>query len=138
MAAQNWRYWITFEPGLAFRFARFVLTGLLNTAFGYGIFAAGVNLGLRPEVALAFATALGIPFNFVSMGKLVFGHSRVKMLPRFFAVYVVTFGINALVLRVLIDFGLSPLLAQLLLLPLFAVVIFLAMQQFVFKVAERR
>jgi putative flippase GtrA len=51
---------------------RFMFVGLLNTLFGYSLYALFIYLGLIYYLAIIFSTALGALFNFKTIGKLVF------------------------------------------------------------------
>jgi putative flippase GtrA len=115
------------------RFFVFLLVGGLNTAVGYGLFAAFIFLGADTSLALAAATILGVLFNFKSIGRLVFESGNVRLLPRFVGIYAVQFGINLAALKALESTGASPLLAQLLILPPLAVASFIMMRHFVFR-----
>jgi putative flippase GtrA len=119
------------------RFARFLAVGLLNTAFGYGVFAAGVLAGLAPAWALLPATVLGIGFNFLTTGRLVFASRDTTRLPRFVLCYAAVYGFNALALEALADLGLSPLASQLVLLPPVVVATFAIMRLLVFREVAR-
>lgn len=114
-------------------FLRFLLTGLVNTAVGYALFAALLLSGARPLLAVAMATALGALFNFLSIGIVVFRNADVMLLPRFLAVYVVQCGVNSAALSALAAIGVGPLIGQFLLLPPLAIVTFLAMRSMVFR-----
>lgn len=76
------------------QFVRFLLVGLLNTAFGYGAFALLILAGLPYPLAAFLSTVAGILFNFKSYGTLVFRSHDNRLLLRFFAVYLVCYGIN--------------------------------------------
>jgi putative flippase GtrA len=115
------------------RFVRFVIVGAVNTIFGYLIYAGGIALGLVPEIALLLATLVGVPFNFMTTGTIVFASRNGDRMPRFIAVYVVIYGLNALGLRILVATGILPLQAQLILIPVFVIGTFLAMRRFVFQ-----
>lgn len=116
-------------------FLRFLLTGLVNTAVGYALFAALLLSGARPLLAVAMATALGALFNFLSIGIVVFRNADVMLLPRFLAVYVVQCCVNSAALSALAAIGVGPLIGQLLLLPPLAIGTFLAMRSMVFRTA---
>ena len=77
-----------------FPFLRFIGTGALNTAFGYGVFCLGLALGLGPGWALALQFGLGIPFNFAVHGRFVFGHAGYGRLPAYAAVYLGLYALN--------------------------------------------
>jgi len=87
---------------IRFRFLRFIGTGALNTAFGYGVFCLGLAAGLGPGQALALQFSLGIPFNYAVHGRLVFGYSGYGRLPAYAAVYLCLYALNLVVLKALV------------------------------------
>lgn len=112
---------------------RFLATGLLNTAFGYGAYALLVILGAPVWLAVAGATALGVMFNFFSYGKLVFGPAGLGRLPAFLAVYGVLYGLNVGLVHVLMAQGVGALLAQALMVPLLAFLSFFLLRHYVYN-----
>ncbi|WP_242138005.1 GtrA family protein [Sphingomonas sp. TREG-RG-20F-R18-01] len=114
------------------RFLVFLAVGGLNTLVGYGLFGLFLWLGLAPIAALAVATVGGVLFNFQSIGRIVFADGTMRRLPAFIAVYTVQFAVNAGALTLLRSAGLSPMLAQAVMVPLLAVGSFFAMRRFVY------
>lgn len=112
---------------------RFLFVGGLNALFGYAVFALGLFLGLPPAAALLVATILGVLFNFMTTGRLVFGMSSRRLLPRFCLVYAVVYLANTAALNGLVRAGLSPFLAQAGLVPVSALGTFVLMKAFVFS-----
>ena len=102
------------------RFARFLGTGVVNTAFGYGVFLLGLSVGLAPGLALALQFGLGIPFNYLLHGRFVFGTRGIGRLPYYAAAYLVLYGINLLCLRALASVIPAALAQGLMLLPMAA------------------
>ncbi len=101
------------------RFARFLVVGGVNTAFGYATFAVLLQVGLHYAVAAALSTGLGVLFNFQTIGRLVFGSRDPTLIFRFVGVYVATYLLNVGALRLLQGGALDVLHAQaLLVLPL--------------------
>lgn len=117
------------------QFARFLVVGLANTAFGYGVFAGLVLAGVAPMAALVLAYLLGVPFNFVTTGRWVFGGlpRSAGSFVRFVAAYAVIFVFNTALYRVAQALVALPLLAQALCLPVVAVFSFLVFRLHVFK-----
>lgn len=113
-------------------FIRFLIVGLLNTLFGYGVFVVVVALGAGIGLALVVSTILGVLFNFQTTRRLVFRSKAAGLLGRFVAVYGVSLAINYLALRALAQTGLPAWIAQgILILPL-ALLTFVLQRQFVF------
>lgn len=100
---------------------RFVLTGALNTAVGFALYAGLVVAGLAMAWALFVATALGMLFNFFSFGHLTFRQPGMHRLPRFLLAYSVIYLANlALLWAVRQALGLDAIVAQLACLPFVA------------------
>lgn len=83
-------------------FIRYLLVGGLNTAFGYSVFALLVFVGLHYSIALFFATAAGVFFNFKTFGSLVFGQSDCRLIWRFLAVYGFLYAVNVFLVLLLL------------------------------------
>lgn len=113
------------------RFIRFLAVGGLNTLVGYLIFATLILIGLPTPAAIVLATVLGVLFNYVSTGGIVF-RDRTGRLWRFVAVYVVQTGLNIGGVTALERAGIHPLIGGFVVLPGLVVFTFLAMRRFVF------
>lgn len=115
------------------RWVRFLLVGVVNTVFGYILFAAFV-LGGAPRLwAVIGMTALGALFNFRSIGHLVFERNDLSLLPRFLGVYAGQCVINWFALSVMVEAGFSALVGQAILVPFLAAGVYFAMQTLVFR-----
>jgi putative flippase GtrA len=113
------------------RFIRFLVVGGLNTLVGYLIFAALILAGLPTPAAIVLATILGVLFNYLSTGGIVF-RDRSGRLVRFAAVYVVQMGLNIAGVTTLEQAGIPALIGGFVVLPVLVVFTFLAMRRFVF------
>lgn len=76
------------------KFIKFILVGILNTAFGYSLFALFIFLNMHYSLAVFLSTVLGVLFNFKTIGKLVFDSHDNSLIFRFIAVYVLLYLIN--------------------------------------------
>lgn len=76
------------------KFFRFILVGILNTAFGYSLFALFIFLNIHYSLAVFLSTVLGVLFNFKTIGKLVFDSHDNSLIFRFITVYVLLYLIN--------------------------------------------
>lgn len=120
------------QPLLAQRFVRFLLVGVLNTAFGYTCFALLHWAGLGDSLALFLATVAGVLFNFRTIGPLVFGSSDPRLLWRFVGVYAVIYTANVGALHLLEFLGVSALAGQAILALPVAAASFVLNRRFVF------
>lgn len=123
---------LIYSTGRYYQFLRFLLVGALNTFFGQSVFIIFVLCSVRDQVALLLATVAGVIFNYSTAKRVVFqrsgsGAARWK----FILCYVVTFGLNALLLSIGAQF-MSPILTQLLLALPIALLTFVLMRQYVF------
>src|SRR5512135_1115327 len=93
------------------QFLRFIIVGGLNTAFGYGVFALMLTLGLHYSLAALLATILGILFNFKTYGTLVFKNPDNRLILKFVGVYGISYVLTVVALGILKSFGLSAYMA---------------------------
>ena len=79
------------------RLWRYYQAGIVNTAFGYGLYALFVALGLNMYLAQIVAHLLGMAFNYVTYSRHAFHDSDVSK-SRFVASYAVNYllGLGAL------------------------------------------
>ena len=57
---------------LKLQFIRYVLVGIGNTLFSYGLYAVLLFIGFEYRVASLLALVLGIAFSFTTQGTVVF------------------------------------------------------------------
>jgi len=105
---------------------KFGLVGVLNTIFGYLVYAALVLLGVWPGAALALAYVIGVAWNYMTHAKLVFKSQKGHGVFGYIGIYVLIYLGNAFLLQMAITAGISPLVAQAGLAVLFAGVSFFA------------
>ncbi len=114
------------------RFLRFLLVGVLNTVFGYAVFATFILLGIHYALAAFLGTLLAIAFNFKTTGTIVFRSHDNRLILRFFCVYAITYVVGIAVLKTFKSFGIHVLVtAAVTTLPM-AALSFLLMRWFVF------
>jgi putative flippase GtrA len=88
-------------------FLQYLLTGILNTVFGYAVFAGGIYIGLPNWLALLSSTILGTLFNFKTFGRLVFDSQDNSRIFIFIGVYGVLYLLNLTLIRLFVSFGLN-------------------------------
>jgi putative flippase GtrA len=122
----------------AAKVGRFLATGVLNTAFGYGLYALLVAAGLPYLPALALATIAGVVFNFFSFGRLAFRATLARAtFAKFVAGYGLALAINAALLWAAHErLGLDPYTAQLACLPPTVVATYLILNHWVYADAR--
>ena len=113
---------------------KFIFVGILNTIFGYSLFALFIYLGLYYPLAVLLSTILGVLFNFKTIGRLVFNSSDNGSIFRFILVYAIIYLLNIFFLWLLKKLGSENMYINgfALLIPL-AAVSFLLNKFFVFR-----
>ncbi len=116
------------------KFIKFLLVGVLNTIFGYGLFAFFIFLDIDYPIAVLLSTILGVMFNFKTIGKLVFDSHDNSLIFRFVLVYVVIYILNVSGLWALKNMSYENMYINgfVLLAPL-AIISFVLNKKFVFK-----
>lgn len=94
------------------RGVRFILVGILNSAFGYACYSLCTYLGFGYFGASATAMVLGILFNYRTIGALVFKDQAASFW-RFAACYLLVLAFTVLLLEASGRIGLDPYLAGL-------------------------
>ena len=120
------------EQFATYQFLRFLVVGGLNTLVGYALFCFALLIMPTSFVALCVSTALGIAFNFISTGSIVFGSRDPRRILRFCSVYGVVFAYNALGLAFFEAGSVPPALAGLLLMPGAVAISYVLNRTFVF------
>lgn len=116
------------------QFIKFLLVGVLNTAFGYAAYAFFLYVGLHYSLAALFGTILGILFNFKTTGVFVFKNHNNRLLGHFFLVYGFLYLINVSCLKLFTVFGFTNMyIAGLILMLPLAFLGFLLNKFFVFE-----
>jgi len=118
------------------RILRFLAVGGLNTAFSYTCFLGLHLLGAPLWAAIMISTVLGVLFNFMSFGALVFRPARGAALVRFILLYTVIASINYFVLRLLTALTVPPWLGQAICLPVLAFSSYLGMRWWVYAMPD--
>ena len=113
-------------------FVKFIAVGVLNTAFGYSCFALFLYLGLSYAPALLAATVVGVLFNFKSTGILVFKSRSNKRIFRCVLIYGIAYGVNVLLVKLLLLAGFNSYAAGALCLLPVALLSFVLMRSFAF------
>jgi putative flippase GtrA len=115
------------------RFMRFILIGILNTAFGYSLYALLIFLGLRFDLAILISTILGVLFNFKTTGILVFNNRRNNLIFRYFGIYAIIYLLNVVLIWLMLKSAMSPYLAQAFAIPVLVILSYAMQRDFVFK-----
>jgi len=112
---------------------RFLVTGGINTAFGYAIYAACIFLGAGYAVASGVSIVCGVLFSYKTTSAMVFGRGYSGSLVRYIGSYVIVYLFSVLILRTLDQFGVNAYLAGILAAPPCAVLSFALLKLFVFR-----
>jgi len=114
------------------RFGRYIVVGMINTAFGYGVYALLLYVGLHYAIASLIATVLGVIFNFFTTGRIVFRNSDNGRLFRFFIVYGLVYVFNIAGLSIMASLKVDLYRAGLVMVPPAAILAYILNRRFVF------
>lgn len=93
--------------------ARYYAAGIVNLAFGYGVFAALVALGMQIYAAQALGFVIGVVFNFFTYSRIAFvGMTAGKL--SFVGSYVANYLVSVPLLWLFLQIFPSPYVAGLL------------------------
>lgn len=110
---------------------RYLKVGLVNTAFGYGLYAALVAAGLQMYLAQATGHVIAVAFNYVTYSRHVFtGTQPAKA--RFIASYGLNYLVSLASLAAAAALIPSPYLAGVLAIVITAAINFVVLRRFVF------
>jgi len=115
------------------RFIKFLFVGIINTIFGYSIFATLIILRLDYQYALLLATICGVMFNFKTIGTLVFKTKNNELIFRFIGVYCLIYILNVELIKIINSFGINILISQAMLVLPLAVISYVLNKKFVFN-----
>ncbi len=115
------------------KLTRYLLVGILNTSFGYSLYAIFIFIGLHYSIAVLLSTVIGVIFNFKTIGILVFKSKNNALIVKFILVYVFTYCLNVVFLRILKELNFDMYVAGILLLVPIALISFLLHNSFVFR-----
>ena len=118
------------------KFFRFLIVGGINTLFGYGVYSLFIFLKFDYKIAALIGQVLGILFNFLTTGRIVFENTSNTLIFKFIAVYSVTYLLNIGLIKIFLLLGLNAFAAGAICLLPMAVISFILNKIFVFKGAK--
>jgi putative flippase GtrA len=111
---------------------RFLVVGAINTLFGYTVYAIFIYFGMYYPIAVFVATLVGIIFNFLTTGHIVFKQAHGRLFWRFSLVYGLVYFVNISFLKIGTYFSHNLYLLGAAAIPVCAVMAFLLNKYFVF------
>ncbi len=76
------------------QFCRFLMVGVVNTLFGYGLYSFFVYMNLHYTIAVLLSTVIGVLFNFKTIGRFVFESNDDSLVFKFIIIYVIIYILN--------------------------------------------
>ena len=118
------------------RLWRYYQAGIINTAFGYGLFALLVAIGLNMYLAQAIAHVLGVTFNYFTYSRHAFHDSDVSK-GRFILSYAANYLLGLAALWAASHYIASPYLAGLVAVVVVSLINYLILRHWVFTVPAK-
>ncbi|GAA0325845.1 hypothetical protein GCM10009087_40230 [Sphingomonas oligophenolica] len=114
------------------RLFRYYQAGLLNMAFGFGLYALFVRLGMNIYVAQILSHFMGVTFNYFTYSRYAFvGHTGKRL--RFIISYVINYVFNLISLAAMAVILKSPYIAGLIATILVSFVNYFVLKRLVFR-----
>lgn len=112
----------------------FLLTGIINTLFGYALYSLLIYIEINYKLALLFSYFFGITFNFISYKIFVFkkNYSNSRLV-KYFLSYLITYYINIFLLPKINLIINNFYFSQILLLPFIIIITWILLNRWVFK-----
>jgi putative flippase GtrA len=121
------------NSGIAARqFGRFVVVGIVNTAFSYSCYAALIYADLHYSIASLLASILGILFSFTTQSRFVFDNSDGRLIGRYAIAWGVIYLLNVALIKGFLVLGANSYLGGALALPFVVVASYLVQRHAVF------
>lgn len=133
-AARPSRFWPNRD--LFFEWLRFLAVGGINTAFGYGLYAVCIWLWADYLAAITVSMVGGVLFNYRTTGAVVFAR-RDGSFARFIGCYAVVLALSVMLLKFLDTRGVNPYLSGLIVAFPAALLSFVLLRTYVFRVARK-
>jgi putative flippase GtrA len=111
---------------------RYYGVGVINTVFGYGLFALLVFIGLNLYVAQILAHFTGVAFNYFTYSRHVFHESSQRRPRAFVASYVLNYVMGLALLAGAHHFVRSPYIAGFIAMMIGTAINFVILRRFVF------
>ena len=114
------------------RLWRYYQAGIVNTLFGYGLYALFLKLGLNMYVAQIIAHVLGVIFNYFTYSRHAFGDSQGSK-PRFVLSYAFNYLLSLASLAAAAQVIASPYIAGIVSILFVSLVNFFILKNLVFE-----
>ena len=114
------------------RFMRFLVTGVVNTLFGFTVYSVAIICGITVWLSLLAGTVAGTVFNFFTTGGYVFRDISLNRFYRFIICYVLLYAFNLILIEGLSLWLTNKILTQFILTFPLAILSYLLMANFVF------
>lgn len=114
---------------------RYYQAGVVNTAFGFGVYSLLVWLGMNIFAAQLFSHCIGVAFNYLSYSRHVFrgaAPGKLRFVLSYTLNYLMSLGLLAALARIVV----SPYLAGFIAVVIVSFINYLVLKQFVFKAAK--
>jgi putative flippase GtrA len=116
---------------------RYYQAGVVNTLFGFGLYAVLVRAGLNLYVAQGLAQIAGIAFNYLTYGRYTFANQTVSR-GRFIASYAVNFLLGLAGLAACKQIIASPYVAGICSIAVVSLINYFILKRYVYRTEDDR
>lgn len=93
------------------QFVRYILIGIGNTAFSFGVYSTLLFVGFEYRIASLLALVVGIIFSFITQGTVVFKNVTRMTFAKFVIAWIIIYILNISVIAFLMHFSMNAYLA---------------------------
>lgn len=115
------------------QFFKFIISGLLNTCFGFLVFAALDTTNLETWKILLLSNLTGIIFNYLLYGNFVFKDVATGSFIKYLITYLVIYFLQLILIKILDPYTHGRLMAMLVALTPITIINYFLLKKFVFK-----
>ncbi|OIZ95164.1 hypothetical protein A1D18_03450 [Candidatus Rickettsiella isopodorum] len=81
------------------QFITFLFVGAINTIFGYSVFAFFIFFQIRYYLAFLFSGLLGVMFNFITTGRIVFENKDFGLFYKFILISTILYFLHIILVK---------------------------------------
>ena len=82
------------------QFITFLFVGVINTVFGYSVFAFFIFFHIRYYLAFLFSGLLGVMFNFITTGRIVFKNKDFGLFYKFILISTILYFLHIILVKI--------------------------------------
>jgi putative flippase GtrA len=112
---------------------KFILTGFLNTLFGYILYVIMQKIFGNFHSSLIIVYVIGLFFNYFTYNKIAFKTQAKNKFKNFVFIYVIFLLLNIILMNFALQYFKNDIILQAIFIPFFATALYFSLKKMVFK-----